>query len=102
MLHHVVADCGFVGTSSYQALWHTKLPTVLNYTPWYAAQDRVEMAELGLPAAETMASLQAQINAVLAQLAATTRQIQELTEENKALRREIAVVRQQLVQRAVL
>jgi len=69
---------------------------------WYAAQDRAEMAELGLPASETTASLQAQINAVLAQLASTTRQIQELTEENKALRREIAVVRQQLVQRAVL
>jgi cation transport ATPase len=30
---------------------------------WYAAQDRAEMAELGLSASETAASLQAQINA---------------------------------------
>jgi cell division protein FtsB len=47
-------------------------------------------------------SLQAQIDAVLVRLAATTQRIQELTEENKALRREIAVLRRQGVRQTVL
>lgn len=66
---------------------------------WYAAQDRAEMAELSLTApTKTTASLQAQIDSVLAQLATVTRRIQALIEENEALRHEIATLHHQLAQ----
>lgn len=69
---------------------------------WYAAQDGAEMAELNSPASKPSASLQAKVDGVLKQLAATTQRIQELTAENEALRREIATFRHQLAQRAAL
>ncbi|MBM4043944.1 MAG: hypothetical protein FJ279_02420 [Planctomycetes bacterium] len=69
---------------------------------WYAVQDRGEMARVGLPSSKPAASLQAQVDGVLKQLAATTQRIQELAAENEALRREIAAVRHQLAQRATL
>ncbi len=69
---------------------------------WYAAQDRAERAVLRVPKPDITVSLQAQIDAVLVRLAATTQRIQELTEENKALRREIAVLRRQGVRQTVL
>jgi predicted nucleic acid-binding Zn-ribbon protein len=68
----------------------------------YAAQDRAETAALGLSLPKTTAALQAQIDVVLVQVAAATRRIQELTEENKALRGEITLTRRQLVQQATL
>lgn len=69
---------------------------------WYAAQDRAEAAALDLDVTEVTASLQAQIDTVLTQLAATTGRIQELGKENETLRQEIALVRHQLAERAVL
>ena len=66
---------------------------------WYATQDRAESDQLGLTAtAETVASLQIQIDSALASLAAITRRIQEIAEENQALRREIAALCRQLAQ----
>jgi len=69
---------------------------------WYAAQDRAEMAGLGLPSPEPGVSLQAQVDGVLKQLATTVRRIQGLTAENEALRREIGTFRGRLAQRAAL
>jgi peptidoglycan hydrolase CwlO-like protein len=67
---------------------------------WYAVQDRVEMEELGMNATtKTAASLQIQIDAVLSQLTTVTQRIQKITEENEALRREIATLQRQLAQR---
>ena len=64
---------------------------------WYAVQDSAESKELGLTAAErTLATLQAQVDAALAQLIAVTKRIQEIASENETLRREIATLRHQL------
>jgi len=58
---------------------------------WYAAQDRMEAAELGLVRTEVIASLQAQIDAVLilkqllAQQAALMEEQQLLLEEQRRL-----------------
>jgi septal ring factor EnvC (AmiA/AmiB activator) len=66
---------------------------------WYATQDRAESDQLGLTAAaETVASLQIQIDSALTSLAAITRRVQEIAEENQALRREIAALCRQLAQ----
>jgi peptidoglycan hydrolase CwlO-like protein len=66
---------------------------------WYVEQDRIEMTELGLATeTEMVASLQSQVDSALAQLTAVTKRIQEIAEENETLRREIAALRQQLVQ----
>ncbi len=66
---------------------------------WYALQDNAETKALGLVAAErALATLQAQIDAALAQLMTVTKRIQEIASENEALRREIATLRQQLAQ----
>ena len=68
---------------------------------WYASQDRAEMSELGLPGtAGTVESLQAQVDAALTQLAAVTRRIQEIAQENEVLRLDIAGLHRQLAQRA--
>lgn len=70
---------------------------------WYATQDRTEMDELGLTVAEeTVGALQAQVESALAQLASVTKRIQQVADENEALRREIAVLRRQLVQQTPL
>jgi len=70
---------------------------------WYADQDRTEAVELGLNTApKTMATLQAQVDSALAQLASVTARIQEIAEENDALRREVASLRSQLAQHALL
>jgi hypothetical protein len=65
---------------------------------WYATQDRAERAILRAPKPDITGSLQAQIDAVLVRLAATTQRIQKPTEENQALRREIAVLHRQGIQ----
>lgn len=67
---------------------------------WYASQDTAESKTLGLTATEkTVASLQSQVDAALAQLMTVTKRIQEVASENDTLRREIAVLRRQLIQR---
>ncbi len=67
---------------------------------WYASQDAAESKILGLTTSEkTAASLQAQIDAALAQLMAVTKRIQEVASENDTLRREITTLRRQLMQR---
>ncbi|MCL4528812.1 MAG: hypothetical protein M1282_05315 [Chloroflexi bacterium] len=67
---------------------------------WYASQDTAESKMLGLTTGEkTVASLQAQIDAALAQLTTVAKRIQEVASENETLRREIAALRRQLVQR---
>jgi hypothetical protein len=66
---------------------------------WYATQDRIEMDQLGLTVTtETVASLQIQIDSALTLLATITKRIQEIAEENQALRREIAALCRQLAQ----
>ena len=65
---------------------------------WYASRDAVERKALGLAAGEkTLASLQAQVDAALAQLTSATKRIQEIAFENETLRREIATLRRRLV-----
>jgi peptidoglycan hydrolase CwlO-like protein len=67
---------------------------------WYATQDRAEADQLGLTATtETVASLQTQIDSALTSLTTITRRIQEIAEENQALRREITALCRQLAQR---
>lgn len=67
---------------------------------WYASQDTAESRTLGLSASEkTVASLQSQVDAALAQLMTVTKRIQEVASENETLRHEIAVLRRQLMQR---
>lgn len=64
---------------------------------WYLSQDIAEHQALGLAAGEkALASLQAQIDAALAQLTLTTKHIQEVASENENLRRQIAALRRQL------
>lgn len=67
---------------------------------WYASQDTAESKILGLTTGEKMvASLQAQIDAALAQLTTVAKRIQEVASENETLRREIATLRRQLMLR---
>jgi len=66
---------------------------------WYASQDTAESKMLGLTTSEkTVASLQVQVDAAVTQLMTVTRRIQEVASENETLRREIAVLRRQLMQ----
>jgi regulator of replication initiation timing len=65
---------------------------------WYASQDAAERKALGLAAGEErLASLQAQVDAALAQLTSVTKRVQETASENETLRREIATLRRRLV-----
>ena len=64
---------------------------------WYAREDNAENKTLGLTAAEkTLATLQVQVDAALAQLMTVVKRIQEVASENESLRREIATLRRQL------
>lgn len=69
---------------------------------WYAVEDETEMQLLAQSITQTSAtsfdisSLQAQLETALSQLATTTQQIQQITLENKALRQEIAELKQRL------
>jgi len=64
---------------------------------WYVLQDNAESKALGLTAAEkTLTTLQAQVDAALAQLMTVTKRIQEIAAENETLRREITALRRQL------
>jgi len=65
---------------------------------WYANQDTAESKALGLATGEkTLATLQAQVDAALAQLMTVAKRIQEIASENETLRREIATLRHRLV-----
>lgn len=67
---------------------------------WYASQDAAESEALGLAAGEkTLATLQAQVDAALAQLMTVAKRTQEIASENETLRREITALRHQLVYR---
>ncbi len=67
---------------------------------WYANEDAAESKTLSLAASEKkMSSLQAQIDAALAQLTTVAKRIQEVASENESLRHEIAALRRQLMQR---
>lgn len=67
---------------------------------WYASQDTAESKMLGLTTGEkTVASLQAQVDAALTQLTTVAKRIQDVASENDTLRREIAALRRQLMQR---
>lgn len=70
---------------------------------WYTAQEQAEMAMLKLEAPSVdVATLQTQINEMLAQIATATHKIKQLTDENEALRRDIAILRRQLSQQTLL
>jgi uncharacterized protein YlxW (UPF0749 family) len=64
---------------------------------WYAAQDRKESAVLRVTnTPKRLATLHTHIETTLAQLQTVTQRIQELTAQNEAMRREIAVLQRQL------
>jgi hypothetical protein len=66
---------------------------------WYAAQDRAEMAQLGLiEPARDLAALQAQVDLATAQVATISKRIQKLAAANAALRREVSMLRRRLAQ----
>ena len=65
---------------------------------WYAAQDRVD--GIAMPDdgdADSLSLLRAEVSSGVRQLVAAAQRIQELTEQNDTLRREIAVLEQRLV-----
>ena len=72
---------------------------------WYALQDRAEGDTLGIARGEktlTLTTLQVQVKAALTQLTTVTKRIQKIASENKALRHEIALLRQQLAYQSTL
>lgn len=79
---------------------------------WYAMLEQQEMSALfgneqpvrTLPSAssEHLALLQQQIDSLLTQLSATMAQIQALSEQNKTLRAEVLVLRNQATQQLVM
>lgn len=67
---------------------------------WYAREDETEAEVLDVTVlGEFDTNLQQQVHATLDQLQIVTRQIQELSNENDAVRREIAELQQLLAQR---
>ena len=66
---------------------------------WYDDQDQLERNSLAaMPEARTTATLQAQIEAALAQLTRITTRLQAMAAENEQLRQEITTLRRQLVE----
>jgi peptidoglycan hydrolase CwlO-like protein len=65
---------------------------------WYAQQDSAESMLLNQPLSSlpNLVSLQHQVDATLEQLISVTQRIQQVSGENDELRREIAVLQQQL------
>ncbi len=64
---------------------------------WYTLQDSAESDVLGLTDDDlALTTLQTQVEAALTQLTVVTKRIQEISSENKASRREIVNLRQQL------
>ena len=70
---------------------------------WYTLQDRTEAKALGsIASLVSLEALQSQVDLNLAQLSIVSRRIQRIASENDTLRREIAVLRHQVVQKAQL
>jgi len=70
---------------------------------WYAAQEQAEKVTLqGVATADHSSTSQAQVDLLLAQIAATTARIKQLTDENALLRQEIAQLRRQLTKPTLL
>jgi helix-turn-helix protein len=69
---------------------------------WYAQLDQAELAQIVRMPEQNLTLLQQQIDASLAQLAITTKQIRRLARENAALRHENAHLRVRLVEQAIL
>ena len=68
---------------------------------WYARQDQDEDAMLTRTVPpESVAALQTQVDAALAQLLTVSQRIQVLTAENEAVRRDIAALQRLLSQRS--
>lgn len=68
---------------------------------WYTQQDQAESQLLGEHTrSATLADLHSQVAATAAQLEVVTRHIREALAENDTLRREIALLQQQLTDRA--
>jgi|tagenome__1003787_1003787.scaffolds.fasta_scaffold16845810_1 uncharacterized protein YPO0396 len=66
---------------------------------WYAQQDQAESASLaGKPASELVEELRAQIDATLSRLRQVTEQIEAQVSENERLRRDNAVLQQELTE----
>lgn len=66
---------------------------------WYASQDMAESEMLGVPTDNddsNAATLERQIDSALGQLTTVTTRIQQISAENEALKREIALLRNQL------
>ncbi len=74
---------------------------------WYAEQDRAEAQAFGLPeemlgqdqdVPDHILPLRRRIQVTLAEISATTRTLQTLTEENESIRQEITSLRARLIQ----
>jgi len=66
---------------------------------WYAQQDQAESASLaGKPASELVEELRAQIDPTLSRLRQVTEQIEAQVSENERLRRDNAVLQQELTE----
>ncbi len=66
---------------------------------WYIAQDNAEVAILGLTTPPALVDLQTQVAGALTRSISLAQRIQELADENDALRREIGILRQQVARR---
>ncbi|HEX6288939.1 MAG TPA: hypothetical protein VFZ66_07100 [Herpetosiphonaceae bacterium] len=68
---------------------------------WYAQADQAEYAALGLhESADEAQDLQHPVNAALEQLQRVTQRIQEQSDENDAVRQEIAELQRRLARRS--
>src|SRR5690242_834290 len=69
---------------------------------WYATLDRDEVVAIPYSdEIETLISLQAGVHSGVQQLLAAAQRIQELTDQNDTLRREIVVLQQRLARRPI-
>ena len=70
---------------------------------WYANQDASEAQALALAASPaSLDALQSQVDAALGQLTIVSRRIQQIANENDALRRDIVDLRRQIARKTVL
>ncbi len=68
---------------------------------WYARQDREEAAALAAAdSSQSVAALQGQVDAAVAQLLTVTQRVQTLTAENEVVRQEIAALQRRLAQQS--
>src|SRR5690349_18444950 len=68
---------------------------------WYAAQDAMESQLLAETApSQSLADLQADIQAAVTQIRVASLRIQALSEQNEAIRQEVSTLQRQLAQQA--